>query len=338
MAEALSEPQTTPIPEAPPQPDAATIPDRLFRRLLPIAAPGVQPRQVQVRFLAAHSNDVAEVRVPDGRVLMVKRGRYPWSAARMDASRSAAGMLAGSGAVVPAPLPLPEGIDPRPVEAYWRIPHPTLLERWPGLSPAGRRRAIRSLGALLRRVHGVRAPRQGPLGARGGAPGSPEAYLSADLGGRLLPAVEGEWPDAAPPLRELVEAVPRMAERLRQVPPVLLHGDVHLGNVLCRPSGDGVRCVGMLDLETAAGGPAESDLAMAQLQHGPLFTVPLQKGWFELLLRGYRRAPDPLRLRFYRAVHLANMGFYSAMIGHAEHAATVAAALAREVRGLARAA
>lgn len=335
MPQVRTEPETTPIHEAPPQPDASAIPDRLFRRLLPIAAPGVEPRQVRIRFLDAHSNDVAEVRVPDGRVLMVKRGRYPWSASRMHASRSAAGMLAGSGALVPAPLALPEGLDPRPVEAYWRIPHPTLLERWPRLSPAARCRALRSLGALIRRVHGVRAPRQGPLEPGDGVPGSLEAYLAADLGGRLLPAVEGEWPDAAPLLRQLVDAVPRMARRLGRAPSVLLHGDVHLGNVLCRTSGDRVRCVGLLDLETAAGGPAESDLAMAQLQHGPLFGAPLQQGWFELLLQGYRRVPDAPGLRFYRAVHLANMGYYSALIGHADHAARVAAALAHEVRGIA---
>lgn len=334
MPALLTEPHATLIPEAPPQPHAAALPDRLFRRLLPIAAPDVEPREVQVRHLTAHSNDVAEVRVPDGRVLMVKRGRYDWSAERMHASRAAAGMLAGTGALVPAPLALPEGLDTRPVEAYWRIPHPTLLERWPRLSPGARRRALRSLGALLRRVHGVRAPRQGPLGGGDGATGSLEGYLEADLGGRLLPAVEGEWPAGAPLLRRLVDAVQGMAARLREAPTVLLHGDVHLGNVLCRPSGAGVRCVGLLDLETAAGGPAESDLAVAQLQHGPLFGAPLERGWFELLLRGYRRPPDPQRLRFYRAVHLANMGFYSALVGHGEHAARVAAALAEEVRGL----
>jgi hypothetical protein len=35
MPAVLSEPQTISTPEAPPKPDAATIPDRLFRRLLP---------------------------------------------------------------------------------------------------------------------------------------------------------------------------------------------------------------------------------------------------------------------------------------------------------------
>lgn len=47
MPQLLSEPQTFSIPEAPPQPQAAALPDRLFRRLLPIAAPGVEPREVR---------------------------------------------------------------------------------------------------------------------------------------------------------------------------------------------------------------------------------------------------------------------------------------------------
>ncbi|MBW3571594.1 MAG: aminoglycoside phosphotransferase family protein [Gemmatimonadetes bacterium] len=318
------------------QPGAMPIPDRLVRALLPVAAPGIERRQVRIRHLDAHSNDVAEVRVPDGRVLMVKRGRYPWSAARLTASRTAAGLLRGAYVRVPQPIPLPDGVDQEPVEAYWRIEHPTLQELWPTLSPARRRHALRSLGRLLRRVHRVEAGRHGPLGG-GEAPASLEAHLAADLGWRLLPAVYGEWPQAAWEVERLVALIPRLAERLGDAPPVLLHGDVHLGNVLCDTGYGGARCVGLLDLESAGGGPAEADLAIAQLHHGPLFASPLPDGWFRALLRGYGREPDPFALGFYRAVHLANMGFHSALVGHAEHAESVAAALEWEVDALARA-
>jgi Ser/Thr protein kinase RdoA (MazF antagonist) len=317
------------------QPDAAPISDSLVRVLLPIVAPKIARETVRIRTLDAHSNDVAEVRLSDGRALIVKRGRYAWSAARLRASRIAAGLLERTGVQVPQPLSLPEGVDARPLEAYWRIEHPTLLELWPALSPARRRQALRSLGRLLRRVHAVAVDRHGPLGA-GGAPASAAAYLEADLGERLYPAVQGVWPSAAPHLARLVGLAGRMGERLAGTPPVLLHGDVHLGNVLCDDANGAVRCVGLLDLEGAAGGPAESDLAIAQVHHGPLFAAPLPEGWFGTLLRGYRRTPDPFVLAFYRGVHLANMGFHSALVGHAEHAADVAAALSREVEMLAR--
>ncbi|HEX2207478.1 MAG TPA: aminoglycoside phosphotransferase family protein [Longimicrobium sp.] len=323
------------MPEILSQPDATPIPESLVRALLPVAAPGIQQRHVRVRFLDAHSNDVAEVSVPDGRVLMVKRGRYPWSAARLRASRMAANLLRTVGVRVPQPIDVPDGADLRPVEAYWRIEHPTLQERWPALSAARRRQALRSLGRLLRRVHAVPAGRHGPLGTDDGA-GSLAAHLEADLGSRLLPAVQGVWPAAAPHLERLIGRARELEERLAGAPAVLLHGDVHLGNVLCDESDGTVRCVGLLDLEGAAGGPPESDLAIAQVHHGTLFTAPLPRGWFRTLMRGYRGEPDPFGLGYYRAVHLANMGFHSALVGHGVHAADVAAALAREVETLDR--
>jgi aminoglycoside phosphotransferase (APT) family kinase protein len=148
--------------------------------------------------------------------------------------------------------------------------------------------------------------------------------------------VHGVWPAAAPHLERLIGHTGALGARMEGAPAVLLHGDVHLGNVLCDESDGTVRCVGLLDLEGAAGGPAESDLAIAQVHHGPLFMAPLPEGWFRTLMRGYRSEPDPFALNYYRAVHLANMGFHSALVGHAEHAAEVEAAMAREVESLGR--
>lgn len=314
------------------QPDAARIPRSTLRSLLRLT--GGDPGAVRVRTRDEHSNDVAEMRFPDGRVLMVKRGRHDWSRARFDASRRAAGRMKAAGVVAPDPLPLPEGMDPRPVEAYWRIPLPTLLERWPALDPARRDASLRSLGALLRRLHGIDADGHGPAG-EAAAGRTLEAHLEADVRGRLLPAVWGVWPEAGPWLEVLAGAIPRVSALHADAGPVLAHGDVHLGNVLCRPEDDGtVACVGLLDLESAAGALREAELAVLSAAHGPLFHAPLPPGWFARVTEGYGASPEPLAFRFHRALHLANTGFFSALVGHAEHAALVAEAFRADVKAL----
>ena len=314
------------------QPQAERIPRSTLHALLRVT--GGDPRVVRVHTRDEHSNDVAELRFPDGRVLMVKRGRHDWSRARFDASRRAARRMKAAGVVAPDPLPLPEGMDPRPVEAYWRIPLPTLLERWPALAPDQRGDALRSLGGLLRRVHAAGAEGHGPAG-EASAGRTLEAHLEADVRGRLLPAVWGIWPDAAPWLEVLADAIPSVAAAHADAGPVLAHGDVHLGNVLCREGEDGtIECVGLLDLESAAGALREAELAVLSSAHGPLFNAPLADGWFARVTEGYGAAPEPLAFGFHRALHLANMGFFSALVGHVEHAALVGGAFRAEVEGL----
>jgi hypothetical protein len=319
-----------------PHPRATPLPDGLIEVLLHrVAAVGSKAEDVVVRCHDAHSNDVAELRFPDGRALMVKRGRYPWVAERFETSRLASKLLRErADPVVPTPLPLPDGLDERPVEVYWRIPLPTLEELWPGLSPRGREGALRSLGRLIRRVHDVRLPGYGPLRAAAGPPVPLSDHLRGDLEERLLPAVAYGWPEARRDVEGLAAAVPTLAERLEGREATLVHNDLHLGNVLCEADGDGVRCVGLLDLEAASAAPPESDLAVAQVHHGPLFCHPLPEGWSRWLLEGYGSEPDPLALSFYRAYHLANMGYYSALVGHDVHARDVARALGEEVRAL----
>ena len=320
-------------------PQATRLPSRLLTALLRrIAADGPDAGEVAVHYYDMHSNDVAELRLADGRALMVKRGRYLWAAERFATSRIASDLLrTRGGVIVPAPLLLPDGLDERPVEAYWRISLPTLQECWPALSPEERERALRSLGRLIRRVHNVRLPGHGPLQAATSTPVALSDHLHGDLSGRLLPAVAADWPEAVGSLEKLVEAVPALAGRLQECEAAIVHNDLHLGNVLCETGPEGVRCVGLLDLETAGGAPPESDLAVAQVHHGPLFCQPLPEGWFRWLLEGYEADPDPVVLSFYRAYHLANMGYYSALVGHGEHAWEVAQALAAEVEALAEA-
>lgn len=317
-------------------PLATPLPDRLVADLLHRVAPDARDAgEVAVHCHDVHSNDVAELRFPDGRTLMVKRGRFPWAGERFQTSRIASELLRERGSVVaPAPLPLPDGLDERPVEAYWRISLPTLQEVWPGLSPREREEALRSLGRLIRRVHDVHLPGYGPLQAAASTPTPLRDPLHEDLAGRLLPAVYADWPEGAWAVESLVEAVPVLAARLAEREASLVHNDLHLGNVLCEAGPDGVRCTGLLDLESAGAAPPESDLAVAQVHHGPLFCQPLPEGWFRWVLEGYGADPEPFALSFYRAYHLANMGYYSALVGHGEHAGEVARTLREEVEAL----
>ena len=310
-----------------------TLPEPLIDSLQEWVASRDGAEMTGVSF-AQHSNDVAELAFDDGRSLMVKRGRYDWVAGRFANSRAAAGVLRDeAGLEAPDPLDLPAGIDERPLEVYWRIDLPTLAQIWSTLGGAARTGALRSWGVMLARVHSVELEGWGPLSGAG-RHASLEAFLRSDLDGRLLPAVYGEWLDAGPAVEALARAVPRLCAAAVGRTPVLVHGDVHMGNILCERVGDGARCVGVLDLEAAGTGLAESDLAIAEVLHGPLFNQPLPSGWEQPVLAGYGDRPDPYAIRFFRAFHLANLGFFSALVGDVEHAADVLAALEREVSDL----
>jgi aminoglycoside phosphotransferase (APT) family kinase protein len=317
------------------QPGAAPLSEKLIAALLRSVGEPAEP--AEVIFRDRHSNDFAEIRLVDGRTLIAKRGRYGWSASRFETSLAAAELLRMKAPVVaPRPLPLPRTLDQRPVEAYWRIDLPTLQEVWPELGPPEREQALRSWGELMARVHSIRLPGCGPLlEARRGSH-SLDAFLRADLGSRLLPAITGEWQEAVELVEALLSAVEQIPERHLEQRGRFLHGDLHMGNVLCERTGSGVRCVGLIDLETALAGPPESDLASLGVHHGPLFEQPLEGEWYRQVLAGYGAALDPWLLALFRTYHLLNMGFYSALIGHHWHAGQVAAAARAEVACLGR--
>jgi aminoglycoside phosphotransferase (APT) family kinase protein len=324
MFETISQPNATPLTDV----QVADLLDAVRHEL-----DGARP--VEVRFRDQHSNDVTEVRFSDGRTLMVKQGRFPWVAQRFRAARATSRLLRGeAGVVAPAPLPIPEDLTGSPTEAYWRIDLPTLEELWPTLPEEGRAGVFWSWGALLRRVHRVELSGYGPLGAEPAAAGSLPAHLEAELAGRLRSAVCGEWPAGLWLVDWLLGALPELEARTDDVAATLVHNDVHMGNVLCDTSEGGARCVGLLDLEAAFAGPPEADLANLEVMHGPLFHRPLPGPWLDWVAEGYGDRLDPWLRGFYRVFHLVNMGFYSALVGHHEHADAVALAAGDEVERL----
>lgn len=281
---------------------------------------------------AAHTHDMIEVRLRDGRSLMVKHGRHDWSAAEFENSRTASALLRSAGVVAPEHVPAPVAPDGRPVEAYWRVELPTLAEAWPHLGERERRDALRSWGELLRRAHAVTIPGYGAIGgaARSGSP--LQWFLAQDLAVRLFPAVASVWPAGLGTVEGLLEAIPEIAAVVGDRPGSLVHGDLHMGNVLCDVgAAGGIACVGFLDLEEAFSAPPEADLARAQLLHGPLFGRPLEEGWFEEVVDGYGHEPNGVLLAFFRVFALLNLGFHAALTGLDTHAAAVAEAAAAEL-------
>lgn len=281
-----------------------------------------------------HSNDVFELSTRDGRTLVVKRARHDWAGPMFEACRTASALLRERGGIVtPEHVGLPTEEGDLPVQAYWRIPLPTLAELWPSLDEGERDDAMRSWGELIARVHDVEPAKWGPLCGPDEGDGL-ERVLREDLEDRLLPAVYGTAPQGAAALEALVERIPAVARRARDRAPVLVHGDLHMANILCRRHERSVRCVGLLDLDDASGGLAEDDIAGLEVLHGPHFRQELEPRWLAPLREAYGRAMDEELVAFFRAGHLANQGFHSALVGDDEHADEVWGALDRELPGL----
>jgi aminoglycoside phosphotransferase (APT) family kinase protein len=315
--------------------EESLIPEPLLGSLERWVARGSGARLCSVSF-SRHSNDLAEMRFDDGRTLVVKRGRFDWAAARFENSRAASSLVREHARLAaPEPVDVPRACDEQPLQAYWRIDLPTLSELWPELGEAERTTALESWGAMLRRLHQIRLPAWGSVRA-GDAHGSLADHLAGDVLERLLPAVYGEWPEAAWHVERLAAVVPGLTAAVGDRSPVLVHGDIHMGNILCHPDPAGPICVGLLDLETAQGGVVESDLAIAEVLHGPLFEQHLEhRGWREVVEAGYGDGTDPHLTAFFRAYHLANLGFFSALVGDREHAEDVLRELGAQVRALA---
>jgi aminoglycoside phosphotransferase (APT) family kinase protein len=315
------------------QPNAQRLSRDLLRSLVGSVAEGTwPPREIVHR--DQHSNDFAEVRLTNGRSLVVKRARFEWAGSRFATSRIAAGLIrAGTDVAAPAPLPLPRDLDEQPIEVYWRIDLPTLQELWPALGRAGRREALRSWGELTARIHAVRLDGFGPLSDPSTPERSLSRYLREELEDRLLPAVSWEWSNAEPIVEGLIAEIPEIEQRVGGASR-LVHNDLHMGNILCQDDEELPRCTGVVDLEAAIAAPPEADIAIMQVHHGPLFAQRLNGKWFTRVREGYSEPLDPFAIDFFRTYHLINMGFYSAIVGHKGHASRVARMAAGELEKL----
>lgn len=296
------------------------------------ASPGDQVREVVRR--DRRSNDVDEVHLRDGRILVVKRARDASMLERFRTSRVAGRLLAEhSDVIAPEYLDVPEDLDDRPLLAYWWVPGSTLEQAWASLAPERRPDVARDWGRLVRRIHGVRLPGHGGLTEAVGGGHPFAAAMRRDLEERLLPAVEpATHLEAA--LRLLVEILPAAAARQGLDGAVLVHNDLFDQNVVCREEEGRVRCRGVIDFEDAFAGPAEADLGKTEILHGPLFGQPWAGSWFEDLVEGYGRPPDPVLLGFFRAWHLANMAFHAGLVGLHEHARDVGATARAEAEAV----
>lgn len=286
----------------------------------------------EVRRRDRHSNQVLEVHLRDGRILVIKAGIGPGAMARFRTSAHAA-RLARDRAGLAAPRHLAvRDLGERPVLVYWWLPGPTLEELLAGAGDAERRRLLVDWGELVARLHGIALPAYGPLPPPQVKTTLGE-FLERDLGERLAGAVAHHLPEGSPTLDRLLDAVRETEARCRG-PATLVHCDLFDRNVLCRDDGGEARCVGLLDFEDAFAGPAEADLAKAEVLHGPLFGQPWDPSWLEPFLEGYGRSPEGFLVGYFRAWHLLNMGFHAALSGWQDHALQVARVAAAEVGSL----
>lgn len=306
---------------------------RTFEAALPGLIPALtDTRARRTRLHAGYTNHVAEIWLADGRALVVKRGRYPWCADRYRTSRLASELVRReTELVVPAPLELKDMDGDLPWEAYWRIGLRTLEEVWTELDRAERHDALRSWGELLAELHSIRSPGHGPLAnLQAGGPRAAE-WLASELEVRLRPALAAHWPEGLRLVRWLLDSLDEVDLRAPREG-ALVHGDLHLGNVLCQRTDGELRCVGLLDLETAQAGCAELDLARLEVANTPLFGRSVPDLEMAPLHQGYGRAPDPVLMRVFRVYHLLNLGYHAAWTGDVAHAREVARLAERQAR------
>jgi len=148
-----------------------------------------------------------------------------------------------------APLPFPGGETLLEVEGI----HFAIWPRTGGRSPDELADdQIQILGRLLARIHNVGAARDAPHRARLDAPTSALAPLAFLEDRSFLPA------QCARRYRSCVEQVAEIyTERSRGVPVHRIHGDCHMGNILCGDSG-----WFFLDFDDMVVGPAVHDVWM----------------------------------------------------------------------------
>lgn len=154
-------------------------------------------------------------------------------------------------AAVMAPTPVAAGAERW---GEWMIatrrPGQELSRAWGTLRTEERRRSIAGLADLLRALHGVSAAGVAPVADCPHPLPAPQ-LIDALARARRLPGVD----------RAVVAAATERVEQLRGVlddaPDTLVHGDLHLENVL---TGEAGQLTGLVDFEWATAGPPDLDL------------------------------------------------------------------------------
>ncbi len=278
-----------PVPvEATAQPSHACLPRRI--PLLALEA-GKRPD-------AAQSPGWTEQPLGDGRVALLPEAGDD-AEERWRVALAASALLRRERIVTP--VPPTQDWDEGEGRVLLRPRLPTLRALWPSLTERGRRRVLRSAGALIRRMHQIRLAGFGPLDPR--VPeGRPLQWLLADeLGVRGFPAMAASCPEALGVVEGLLETIPEVAARSR-TPPRLTHNGLSAGNLLCLPGAHTV--VGVAGPGCPGGWPIESDLAHIQVADGILAGLGSTGVWFDELLEGYGEPLDEVLLAFFRALHL----------------------------------
>lgn len=289
-------------------------------------------RPVEIARREDYTNELVDIFLDDGRVLMIKRARTREAAAGFRTARRASRLIRrNSGVLAPAHLDVPPGIFERPTLVYWRIPYPIMEDIWPELSGPDRPRAMRSWGAVVARIHRIRFPGHGKLNTDGPPDLPLDDFLEEHIDRRLRPPCAAVLPYALDVVDRLRDAIPAVAPRIERDGGVLVHNDLHMGNMLCEVDDDaGARCIGVIDLEAAFAGPREADLARPQVLYGPRFG-DLPPALLEAFHDGYGHHADPAGLAFYRSRHTLNLALHFAVNRWTRLARETADAAAREL-------
>lgn len=275
-----------------------------------------------VHALTGYSNNLVRIIFDNGRSMIVKQSQYDWAEPRFRSARQASNLLRKQTDIIaPKHIEIPNEITEMPTLAYWYLSASTLKDLWPQLSQSKKKKAAVNMGGLLKKMHSISVSGYGALNSDESYSSAAE-YVYSDLSERLEPTMGAKWPDILPVVYELME---RIDNRGGAEDPVLVHNDFHIGNILCTSESDGVKCVGLLDLEEAGGGRWELDLARAITLHHPLFAGGNLKGnclsdFGRLMVQGYGKKPNQELLRLFRVYHLLNLGLYSAMNQKHKHA------------------
>lgn len=163
-------------------------------------------------------------------------------------------LLAGLPVAVRAPHPVAVGTAPW---GEWmvtlRVPGLELSRLWSCLRADERQRAIVELAHVLQALHQVTAPLDGPAGDADDCPHPlpVERLLGLLAQAARLPGIDrGVLITATERLRDTAGAID-------EHPTTLIHGDLHLENVLADARGG---LTGLLDFEWAEAGPPDLDL------------------------------------------------------------------------------